>query len=341
MRWWHNPAFKPAVQYTLIALAVVALSMITTELRSWHQVYGMSLFVATFACVAAWIGTSAGIFGVLISIPTLAFVELEGAGFSINRPDEASKLMVMVLGGAVSSVVVGSLRKRFDHAEVELAKRDIELRNTRTELHNSVTLLNELTHRVGNDLSTLSAIAGIKANQTGSETGASLLNRMRDRIHVFACLYRKLGSITSSNELSTKAFIESVCTDLARAHFELRPITLNLNVHEVQLPPRRAMLVGIMLNEAVSNIVKYAFPGDRAGIVDVTFNVNPHNTNSACLVVRDNGVGPDAAGKPSNGITSGVGSRIMEALCAQMRGGFSLTREGDHTVARMCFPLND
>lgn len=321
-----------------ITAVVVALSLVCERLQQWQHVYGMSLFVALFVLITAYWGRFAGITSVIIAVPTIAFVQLEGDGFAVNRPDEAAKLVTLLFSGALVVCVVGHLRNRMLAAQGQLAQRDDIIRDTRKDRDRTACLLEELTHRVGNDLSTLSAIAGLLAAKAPVE-GAAPLNRMRDRIHVFSSLYRRLAATANGTAFNTQDFIKSVCHDLSKAHFGLKPIALTVKADDIQLTPQRAVLLGIVINEAITNCIKYAFPEDKGGKIEVVFERDLMNSRIVCLSVSDDGVGPAAASQPTTGTSSGMGGRIVEAMTAQLNGSYTFVRKEGLTVAKVCFPV--
>jgi two-component sensor histidine kinase len=107
----------------------------------------------------------------------------------------------------------------------------------------------------------------------------------------------------------------------------------------------RAVQLGLVLNETVTNALKYAFPDDRAGTVHVRFF---REGADLVLVVADNGVGlpadGDTDGRRSDALprSTGLGTRLLQALAAQLRGSFARGPgpDGVGTVAALRFPVD-
>jgi two-component sensor histidine kinase len=138
-------------------------------------------------------------------------------------------------------------------------------------------------------------------------------------------------------DLDAAEFLSKLCDDLEELHKGLRPIGVRIHTGNVPLTPHRAMIAGIMLNESVTNAFKYAFPDNRPGEIDVSFDfVDPSDPQTICLSVTDNGVGPSGEKNPHS---TGMGQRIMHAMSSQLNGTYALTREGDKTISRVCFPV--
>ncbi len=146
--------------------------------------------------------------------------------------------------------------------------------------------------------------------------------------------------------VDTKDFVEGLCRDLDRALSggELRPVALIAQAEPHTLDAERAVHLGLVLNELVTNAVKYAFPDNGAGIVRVRF---AREGNGFLLSVSDDGVGlpPDEglvaprAGKRPLG--TGLGTRLLQGLAAQLRGTLSRRRgeNGAGTLAELRFPV--
>jgi two-component sensor histidine kinase len=127
--------------------------------------------------------------------------------------------------------------------------------------------------------------------------------------------------------------------DQATAGDGLRPIALVAEVEPYMLDIERAVVVGIVVNEAITNALKHAFPGDAGGRVTVRFR---RDAGRYCLTITDDGIGlpPEAEILPAGPRASGLGTRLLRALTAQFRGDFIGTRgpEGG-TMAELCFPV--
>jgi two-component sensor histidine kinase len=145
--------------------------------------------------------------------------------------------------------------------------------------------------------------------------------------------------------VDTRRFIEGLCADIRAAQMGegLRPVALVVEAEAHTLDTERAVQLGLVLNEAVTNALKFAFPEDRAGTVRVGF---AREGDEFMLAVADDGIGLPAEGElqgappapPPRG--SGLGTRLLRALAAQLRGTFSRQPGecGRGTVASLRFP---
>jgi two-component sensor histidine kinase len=111
------------------------------------------------------------------------------------------------------------------------------------------------------------------------------------------------------------------------------PVSFKVNAEPHSLPASRAVLLGLVLNELMTNAIKYAFPDDRAGTVWVGFR---REEAHYVLNIEDDGVGYDLAAAPKG---TGLGRRITRSLARQLGGQLEVApREGGGTVCRLAIP---
>ena len=130
-------------------------------------------------------------------------------------------------------------------------------------------------------------------------------------------------------------FIQGLCDDLRTALIGLRPISMQVAVEHHVLSQDRAVAVGLILNELLTNALKYAFPENRHGHVRVSFE---RVGDEFVLRVSDNGVGI-APERSAQG--SGLGQRLVRSMAGQIGGMLEMKPdEGDPgTVATVHFPV--
>jgi two-component sensor histidine kinase len=212
-------------------------------------------------------------------------------------------------------------------------------------------LLREFRHRTRNDLGSLVGLLLLRARTAPSEAAREALKEAAQ--HALA-LSRVHSRLTPEDELpgdaevgvvDTRDFVLGLCIDLDSAQVGegLRPIALMAEAESHTLDAERAVPLGLVLNETVTNAMKYAFPEERAGAVRVRFL---REGEHFLLTVVDDGIGvPPAAeldtappGQPSPG--SGLGTRLLRALAAQLRGTFTRQPgpDGAGTLSELRFP---
>ena len=130
------------------------------------------------------------------------------------------------------------------------------------------------------------------------------------------------------------AYLEDLCRTLGDMLRDVRPIAVLVSADKLEVNSSDAVSIGLIVNELVTNAIKYAFPDDRGGTVKVSLSQTGGGVE---LVVEDDGVG--CPPEPSQG----MGSRLVRLLAAQMQGDLSRDprHAGCRTVVRLPVrPLN-
>src|ERR1700730_2415725 len=192
-------------------------------------------------------------------------------------------------------------------------------------------LLQELTHRVKNSLQIIAAMVSIEARSHKSGEGKAALERVSHRINALGQLYSKLSEANTVEAVDAATYLDELCRDLiASVHKESgTSIVLKTDIESEFLPTDRAITIGLMVNELVTNAVKYAFPGNTTGTVLVTLKRVPGELR---LTVADNGQGIDF-----RRTDSGLGGRLVEGFAQQLGG--QLKRESGDKGAIVCLTL--
>ena len=227
-----------------------------------------------------------------------------------------------------------------DGRSCRLALSDITERKQAEALQVSLTekttLLQEVHHRVKNNLQIVSSLLNLQAGQVKDATVLELLSTTRNRVGAMALLHENLYQSENLARLHLPAYVERLCAQLLRAigpgHTRVR-LERQVEPKTVSLTLDQAVPCGLLLNELVTNALKYAFPGDRSGCIRVT--LERATPQSARLTVADDGVGLPATLDPRR--TSSLGLRLVSLLTEQLHGTVHFER-GQGTVVQILFP---
>ncbi len=193
-------------------------------------------------------------------------------------------------------------------------------------------LLRELQHRVKNNLNIVISLLDLALPQLEDPTAQQVFLEARTRVHSMATIYDELHRTTAGSTLDLGHYLER----LARTTFETYQVDqegIELSVHceNVEATAATAVPVGLILNELMSNTLKYAFRGRDSGIVSVRFSRDG-------LTVTDNGVGlPQDFDMETSG---GTGLLLVRALLSQLRGDLAIaTPAGGGTEYHLRFSV--
>ena len=188
-------------------------------------------------------------------------------------------------------------------------------------------LLREVHHRVKNNLQTISSLLNMQAELLPDLAARQALRDAQRRVHSMALIHEQMYGDKDMDEVDFGEYAKRLTRDLfesfgavggrARLRFALDPVSLAMD----QMIP-----CGLILNELVTNSLKYAFPGERDG--EILVSVRCGDGGTVTLAVVDNGVGlpPDIGGKRSESL----GMRIVDILTRQLGG--SLDRQSNGGV---------
>ena len=196
-------------------------------------------------------------------------------------------------------------------------------------------LLQELTHRVKNSLQIIAAMVSIEARSHKIGEGKAALERVSQRINALGQLYSKLSKANTIEAVDAATYLDELCRDLiASVHKEgATSIVLETDIESELLPTDRAIPLGLIVNELVTNAVKYGFPGDAKGTVVVTLKRVP---GALRLTVADNGQGVDP-----RRADSGLGGRLVEGFARQLGGQLQRESGSQGTTVRLVLPSRE
>jgi two-component sensor histidine kinase len=209
-------------------------------------------------------------------------------------------------------------------------------------------LLQEVHHRVKNNLYVIMSLLESQSAQVENRDARAALLDSQNRVHSISLLHHKLYGSANVMTVDMVVYISELCNSLGDTFgIRKRGIEIRHSLEPVKLDVSQAMPIGMLLNEAITNALKYAFPGDVRGDVrgnaqgdiredirggetpQIRISLSHLDTGEICLEVRDNGVGLPAgfASRPHS-----LGMTLMKGFSTQLDG--KLVME-DHTGFRI------
>jgi two-component system, sensor histidine kinase PdtaS len=285
------------------------------------------LFFLVVIAAALAFGEGVGLFGVgLSTFLSLYFFEPNTA-LTLNHAGDLIRVELYAVLAAGS--VVGLARL----AEALIAADEAAQLLARSQQANSL-LLRELAHRVANNFAAVASLIRRKANLVGDADAKSVLNEAVDQVMVLARVHNRLRAESAEVCLDSKVFIQEICEDLRVLIAPGQPLAIRCCAVSRQLSVAEAIPLGLIVNELVTNAVKYAFPDGRLGSVWVTLE---ENAGQLCLCVEDDGVGLQGARSRDAGQGTGIGLDLVRALTQQLEGTFEIKSTGQGGRFRVVF----
>jgi len=215
-----------------------------------------------------------------------------------------------------------------DITELKLAEDEI-----RTLLSEKELLLREVHHRIKNNMNTITGLISMEKDSIANPAVISALRDVESRVQSIMLVHDKLYSSNNFRELSLKTYLVSL-TEQILACFSVNTfITANFDVTDSVLSVQILTPVGIIVNEILTNIMKYAFAGREEGVITVAgFTDN----NMLVISIHDDGIGLPESVDFEN--STGFGMQLVSLLTKQLGGSITIERcSGTKFVLRLNF----
>lgn len=187
----------------------------------------------------------------------------------------------------------------------------------KASLKEKEVLLKEIHHRVKNNLGIVSSLLQMQCRRTQDPLVAAILRDSQNRIASIALVHEKLYRSENLANIDFAQYIPDLTTHLFDSYnVSSSKIQLKIQVDNASLDIETAIPCGLIINELVSNALKYAFVGNRAGEIEVKFYQESESTLT--LIIRDNGIGlPENF---DNKKANTLGITLVQGLVKQLRG---------------------
>jgi len=221
----------------------------------------------------------------------------------------------------VEQAVVAPVRDAGSTLHYVALKQDISARK-RTEqalqasLQDKVALLNEVHHRVKNNLQVITSLLRLEAGRSSHSDTKSVLTEMQGRIRAMALLHESLYRTGTFASVDLGAYLQQLASQAFRAQ-STGMVRLQLELASVQVSLDQATPCGLLLNELISNCLKHGFPDGRSGEVRVELHALS-GSSKWCLRVSDTGVGLPADFDARR--TQSLGLQLVADLAHQLQG---------------------
>ena len=205
----------------------------------------------------------------------------------------------------------------------------------KASLQTKEALLKEVHHRVKNNLQVISSLLDLQADAIADPHIRAMFEESQNRIHSMALIHENLYQSDDLSHIDAEQYIRSLSRRLFEAYSTPNDrIRLTVNADQVALNVNTAIPYGLILNELISNCLKHAFPGERAG--EIRIELRRHALGTCVLKISDTGVGfPDGIDFRA---TESFGLQMVCILTEQLGGTIELDR-GDGTTFTITFPV--
>jgi PAS domain S-box-containing protein len=198
-------------------------------------------------------------------------------------------------------------------------------------LDEKVILLKEVHHRIKNNMASIEGLLFIQSEQSTNKEVQSALNDAITRLSSMRVLYDKLYRSDNFKETAIKSYLTNLIDEISSVFLESRHIQIHKNIADFMIPADTIFPLGIIINELLTNAMKYAFDGIKIKII----NISAEKIGSeVSIIVRDNGIGlPDSFDIKKS---KGFGLELIRLLTDQINGQISFEK-GEGTSCLLKF----
>jgi PAS domain S-box-containing protein len=183
-------------------------------------------------------------------------------------------------------------------------------------------LLKEVHHRVKNNMQVISSILNLQSSYVRDSYALNLLKECQNRIKSMAFIHESLYQTKNFESVNFSEYLTTLTKNLVHTYsIDTKKIKLILTLDQLFLNLDSSIPCGLIINEIISNSLKYAFPNNRDGIIFVTLKVNKKNVK---IEVGDNGIGIPESVDIKN--TQTLGLQLVDTLVEQIGGTLNLNR---------------
>jgi len=190
---------------------------------------------------------------------------------------------------------------------------------SRNELLNTINeknlYLREVHHRVKNNLQIISSLLNLQSLESDDPDAKEYCKISQDRVRSMALIHENIYQSDKISQLNLNPYVKHLITELLISYDVYHKIGFDVEIEDIFLNLDTAILLGLIINELVTNSIKHAFPGNKMGNISIKCFIHD---NEYSLIIADNGVGLPAEIDPKR--TKTLGLQIVNSLISQLDG---------------------
>ena len=223
--------------------------------------------------------------------------------------------------------------KQQSHRQLQAKQAEINQKNASLQqvllekeglLEEKEWMMREIHHRVKNNLQIISGLLYSQSAYLQDPTALTAIRESQNRVQAMAFIHQKLYQSDSLNCVPMQAYIQEIADHLLESFNCKNTVLLQVEVSAIELEVSLAVPLGLIINEAITNSIKYAFPNGRPGKICVM--LQPVNKHICQLSISDNGIGLPLNFNPDQCRTLGL--NMIKGLSRQVQGNLNIGQAG-------------
>jgi two-component sensor histidine kinase len=235
---------------------------------------------------------------------------------------------VTIAGIILSFIIIGLLYRQYQHKQ--RTNQLITHKNGQLQhlLNEKEWLLKEIHHRVKNNLQIVMSLLNSQSAYIDNPYALTAIHDSQHRVHAMSLIHQKLYGSENLSSINMSVYVRELVTYLSDSFDTGQRIRFECHIEPLEMDVSQAVPLGLILNEAITNSIKYAFPDGRNGVVSISLSAT--TPGHYLLRISDNGMGmPSHADNRKSG---SLGMSLMEGLSEDLNGSFSIENNRGTTI---------
>lgn len=233
----------------------------------------------------------------------------------------------MWIGGLVAGLLLlGILLYRLFRQKQQINQQKEQLSKA---LNEKELLLKEIHHRVKNNLQLISSLLSLQSRSIEDDVARQAIDEGKSRVRSMALIHQDLYNKENLTAVNAQEYLSKLTQELVHTFGGSNNIDIELNVEKMLIDVSTIVPVGLIINELITNSMKYAFQDQTSGKISVSL---AESNSQLVLNVKDNGIGYD----PSKKRSGSFGHTLIKALTKQLKGNMKI-ETSDGTEVEIVF----
>lgn len=220
----------------------------------------------------------------------------------------------------------------------DISDRKQQEQELQASLREKTVMLQEIHHRVKNNLQVISSLLALEAASIEDDKSLAIFNECRDRVRSMSFVHEELYQSSDLSSIDFSRYINRLTGDVFSTYTSLSlDVKLRVSACPIQVSIDQAVPCGLIINELVTNALKYGFPAEFKGNPIVIIKFREMEDNWVELIVQDNGVGlPESFNFADN---ASLGLELVSILAEEQLKGKIVLGKGRGTKIIVQFPI--
>ncbi|SFE67133.1 Two-component sensor histidine kinase, contains HisKA and HATPase domains [Chitinophaga sp. CF118] len=223
--------------------------------------------------------------------------------------------------------------KKLEAQQVVINRKNISLLHLVNEKE---WLVKEIHHRVKNNFHIVMGLLGTQSGYLKNDEAIAAIKESQQRIYAMSLIHQKLYQSENLSSIDMPGYINELVDSLKESFDKRASLQFHLQIDRINLELTYVIPVGLILNEAITNVFKYAFPDKVQGNVYILFN-HSNDDHRMVLTVKDDGIGLPASFNGNS--QSSMGLNLMKGLSEDIDGNFTM-QSNNGTIVTVSFVYN-